>query len=189
MSWLNVILNWLVAAKTWTYAHEDLTAGLLTAAILLVALIIAKRQLRSMRDDRHASIALNIRRDYDSGTVLEGRRLTLEILNQFESEKINDRPKSFMEIVENYKKSSPEKFMHLTSVPALFDHIGWIVRNKCCEAQTIDEQLPWEKYFDLWEIYIRKIQEKKNKEELDDKPTTMYGNFVWLANELKKQRK
>lgn len=172
----------------WMYEHEDLSAGIITGIILAIAIIVAMRTLYAIRHDRSTTIALNLRRDYDSGVVFEGRTLINKICTELSKQGIKDedRPAVFDSNLKYYELNYNNEFMKLVSVPALFDMMGWMVRNGCCKATAIDEQLPWEKHYALWETYIRHSQEKGDGQLLDETPTAAYGNFVWLYRELKK---
>jgi len=171
-------------ATNWIYAHEELAAGLLSFFVLIAALTIAIRTLKAMRHDRATSLALSIRQDYDSGVVWEGRVLTRKLLTEFESKGIIDEQTSFLKAIEDCKKNSTEDFMRLISIPALFDLMGWLVRRGCCRASEVDEQFDWQRHYNLWEPYIRQVQQKTEKQPLDDKSNAYYGNFVWLAQQL-----
>lgn len=168
----------------WVITHGDLAAGFLTSGFLILALIGALFTLRAMRHDRTTSIALELRQDYESGVVFEGRKLVLKIRERQKSLGIQDKKGSFLDTIEHYRLNYPEEFMELTSIPALFDLIGWLVREKCCDAKAIDEQIDWKFHYTMWEPYIRHSQHKRPGEPLDDKATAFYGNFVWLYNEL-----
>lgn len=174
------------AIVQWAYDHEDLVAGIITATVLGIALIAARRTLGAMRHDRFTTIAMNLRRDYDSGIVVEGRKLAYKIDAELTSRGIEDKPSAFASTVEHYKVHYADEFAKLVSVPAMFDMIGWLVRNGCCKVTAIDEQINWERAYEQWETYIRRIQNKDKQEPLDDKSIAMYGNFVWLVNQLQK---
>ena len=173
----------------WVIRHEDLAAGFLTSIILVLALIGALLTLRAMRHDRATTIAMTLSQVYESGVIFEGRKLVRKIQLCQENRGIQDRQKSFLNTLTYYKRSYPDEFMKLSSIPALFDLIGWLVREGCCEAAAIDEQLDWEVHYTMWEPYIRQKQGKKTTETLDDKATAYYGNFVWLAKEIQSQSK
>lgn len=175
--------------RNWVTAHEDLTAGIMTSVVLILALIPALNTLAAMRHERFTSIAMRIRDTYDSGQVLEARIAVQAILNEQEKQGImskNKKGQDFLRIIKNYKKNNPSEFLKLISIPALYDNIGWLVKEHCCEAKTIDELLDWELPYTMWEPYIREIQGKKKGESLDDSPTAMYGNFIRLVNILKR---
>jgi len=172
----------------WVYAHEDLAAGILTAIILSAALVAAIRTLRAMRHDRATTIAMDLRRDYESGMVFEGRKLAYKIDAYLTRRGVKDKSLAFASTVQHYKTEYPDEFAKLVSIPALFDMMGWLVRNGCCQAVAVDEQIAWEQPYELWEEYIRITQNKSDKEPLDDKATAMYGNFVWLVKRLQKTK-
>lgn len=174
----------------WIFDHETLSAGLLTAIVLIVALIVAARQLNAMRRDRATSIALDLRQSYESGLVFQGRSLVNKIVRWYESHGVasHDIPEKFANSVTYYKQNYPDDFMKVTSVPALFDIMGWLVRKKCCKAKWVDEQLDWEGHYKIWEPYIRQIQGKAPGEKLNSEAAAFYGNFVWLVDQLRPQR-
>jgi len=172
----------------WIVAHRALIFGLLTPGILLVALIIAIFTLRAMRHDRATSIAMTLSQMYDSGIMFEARLMVKRILIEQENRGIQDIQRSFLNTVDYYKGNYTEEFTKLTAIPAFFDLIGWLVRRRCCDTHAIDEQLDWELPYTLWEGYIRQTQHKKEGEALDDSPSAFYGNFVWLANQLRRQQ-
>lgn len=172
----------------WVYKHEPLAAGILTAIVLFAAFIAAIRTLHAMRRERTITIAMNLRRDYESGIVFEGRKLAYKIDVYLTKRGIEDKSSAFASTVQIYKTEYPDEFAKLVSIPAVFDMIGWLVRNGCCEAISVDEQIDWEQPYQLWEAYIREIQKKSIKEPLDDNPTAMYGNFVWLVKHLQKAK-
>lgn len=171
----------------WVTTNPELTAGFLTSLILLLASIAALLNLRQMRHDRVASIAAKIRETYDSGEILEARILVLSIINEQEKQGIKskeEKGESFRDTVKQYKKNNPKEFIKLISIPSMFDTVGWLVREHCCEARAIDAQLDWKAIYELWESYIMDAQDKQTGESLDDSPTAMYGNFIWLVNTL-----
>jgi hypothetical protein len=86
-------------------------------------------------------------------------------------------------MVESYRVKNIAEFMKLTSVPALFDMMGWLVRKGCCDVIAIDERVDWETHYDLWEKYIINLQGKADTQLLDDRPAAIYGNFVWLSRQ------
>lgn len=168
----------------WVYAHEDLSAGIITGIILAIALTVAIRTLRAMRHDRATAIATNLRRDYESGVVFEGRALHYKIYNELKRRGIKDTSDAFASTVNCYKNDYPCEFLKLISVGSLFDMAGWLIRSGCCDVTAIHEQLDWESYYNLWKTYIRNCQNRSPEQPLDDSPTAFYGNFVWLANKL-----
>jgi len=170
----------------WVLANDELAAAFLTSSVLILALVGALLTLSAMRHDRATSIAMNLREFYESGTVFEGRILAGHIQKLQRARGIKNKQDSFLNTIKYLRQNNPDVFMKLISIPALFDLAGWLVRRGCCEAAAIDEQIAWEAHYEMWELYIRWIQEKKSKELLDDSPTAMYGNFVWLAKEINK---
>ncbi len=175
--------------RGWVLEHGDLTAGIITSVILILALIPALNTLSAMHRDRMVSITMRIREAYDSGELIEARKLTLLIINEQEKQGIDSTEKQaedFRDIVKDYRKNKPSEFLRLIMIPSLFDLIGCLVREHCCEAKAIDAQLNWESAYELWEPYIRDIQKKQKGKSLDDSPTAMYGNFIWLVNNLMK---
>ena len=173
----------------WVIVNPELTAGFLTAFLLLLAFIAALLNLRQMRHDRTMSLATSLRQTYDSGEIFEARILVQEILNEQENQVApsqKEKHEYFLSVLEDYSKNKPREFTQLTSIPALFDLIGWLVREHCCELKAIDEQLDCGAVYEQWELYIRKKQGKKNGEPLDESPTATYGNFVWLVNRVSK---
>ncbi len=175
--------------RYWVLSHEDLAAGIITSVILILALIPALNTLAAMHRDRMVSMTMRIREAYDSGELIEARKLILSIINEQEKQGINGTEKqaeNFRDIVKDYRKKKPSEFLQLIMIPSLFDLIGCLVRERCCKAKAIDAQLNWELAYEQWKPYIRYIQKKQKGEPLDDSPTAMYGNFVWLANKLTK---
>lgn len=171
----------------WVINNPELTAGFLTSFLLLLAFSAALMNLRQMSHDRAISLAMSLRETYDSGEILEARALVHKILNEKETHGVQidkDKQEHFLSVVNDYRKNKPREFVRLTSIPAMFDSIGWLVRKNCCEPKAIDEQLDWGSVYKLWEPYIREKQDKKPDEKLDDSATVMYGNFVWLVNKL-----
>lgn len=173
----------------WVLENGDLTAGIITSVILILALIPALNTLSAMHHDRMVSMTMQIREAYDSQNLIEARKLVLSIINKQEQQGITDakiQADNFRDIVNDYKKNKPSEFLTLILIPSLFDLVGCLVRDHCCEAKTIDAQLNWESAYERWKPYIRYIQKKQKGESSKDSPTPMYGNFVWLANELTK---
>jgi len=175
----------------WVLQHEPLTVGFLTAFVLLVALIAALLQLSAMRHERATSIATYLSQSYDSGIILEGRKLVYTIEAKHKAlgiQDTQDAKSSFLNTVLYYEDNHVDDYMRLTSIPAFFDLIGWLVRNKCCDAKAIDEQIDWEHHYKMWEDYIRHYQKKYKQttfgDKCNDKPDAFYGNFVWLADKL-----
>ena len=115
-------------------------------------------------------------------------KLAYKIDTELTRRRIENKSSAFASTVEHYKVHYPDEFTKLVSIPAMFDMMGWLVRRGCCKAIAIDEQIAWEQPYELWETYIRKIQKKGSQESLDDEPTAMYGNFVWLVNRLQKSK-
>lgn len=167
----------IVCYWDWVITNPELTVGFLTSLILFAALTAALLNLRQMRHNRTLSTAMRVRDAYDSSEVLEARAEVLSIINE---------QKNLLDVVHNLKKNSPREFVKLISIPTLFETIGWLAREHCCEPKAIDEMLDWETTYKVWEPYIREIQRKQEGEPLDDSPTAMYGNFIWLVNTLMK---
>ena len=171
----------------WVITNPELTAGFLTSFLLLLAFFAALMNLRQMSHDRAISLAMKIRETYDSGNILEARSLVYKILREKENlgvQSDKDKNEHFLSVVKDYRINNLEDFVKLIAIPSLFDSIGWLVRKKCCEPKVIDETLDWEKVYELWEPYIREIQNKQPDEKLDNSATAMYGNFVWLVTKL-----
>lgn len=176
----------------WVIVNPELTAGFLTAFLLIFAFIAALLNLRQMRHDRTMSLAISLRQTYDSGEVFEARILVQQILNEQESQVApsqKEKNEYLLSVLEDYRRNKPREFITLTSIPALFDLIGWLVKEHCCELKAINEQLDCCAAYELWELYIREQQGKKSGEPLDKSPTATYGNFVWLVKRLSKLSK
>lgn len=173
----------------WVIDHEELAAGFVTSVILILALIGALLTLRAMQHDRTTSLTMTISQIYESGVIFEARKLTRKIVIWQESCGIQDEPANFFNIIMCYRLNYVDEFIKLESIPALYDMIGWLVRKKCCEYKAIDEQLDWKVHYKLWKPYIRYKQGKTETEELSEKASDYYGNFVYLANKLLSEEK
>ena len=181
---LVILLFW-----DWVIVNPELTAGFLTAFLLIFAFIAALLNLRQMRHDRTMSLATSLRQTYDSGEIFEARILVQQILNEQESQVApsqKEKNEYLLSVLKDYKKNKPRAFITLTSIQALFDLIGWLVKEHCCELTAINEQLDCCAIYEQWEPYIREQQGKKSSEPLDESPTATYGNFVGLVKRLNK---
>jgi hypothetical protein len=182
---LSAIITLFYYKWDWMLAHEDLAAGLVTSAILTLALIFTGWTLRNMRQDRSTGIAMGLNTQYESGALLEARQIYHRIKTKQKALKLSDRPKSFMNTVNYYRKYYPDEFVKLTSMPAFFDNTGWLVRHKCCDPETIGDLIDIVEPYELWEPYIKQEQGKEITEKPSDDPSALYGNFVWLYRFLR----
>jgi hypothetical protein len=160
-------------------------AEFVTAGVLLLALLIAVRQLRHMRQERVTSLVLSLGQAYDTGVVFEGRELRARIRCEQERLGIENKQESFVNTMKYYQQQYPHEFLTLTSVPSFFDMIGWLVRRGCCSVKEIDEQIDILRNYELWEAFIREFQKKKPEDDLDDNPEATFGSFVWLSKRIR----
>lgn len=176
-------VSWFLLTRydiAWKFiVTETFLVGAITAAILLVALVIGGYQLQALRKERAANIVTALYEYWHSPMVLEGRVSLLRLIN-----KGGNLAKSMTYYATNY----PEERAKLISVVNFFELAGWLVREKCISISSLIALIPVESAYTRWEEFIRQAQKKKPSEKLDDKKTILYGNFVWLAREVKRGR-
>ncbi len=168
MDVMDIVWNWIST-------NSLVTAELFTALILLIALIVAWRGLNAGSRDRKSSIAMNVCQYYDSVLLLEGRKIFLRIKNWQAEQGIQNSDENFLKTVEYYKYNFPDEFTKLRSLLSFFEIVGWLARRKFCNPKDIHEQIGWEEPWYYWKPFIRKAQKKEEEEQLDSKPTALYG--------------
>lgn len=115
---------------SWILGNPELSAGILTALVLLGALGFAYKQLKNMAKDRHAQILLALSGQWHSDTMQRARKALAKKLQEARQAKTKDAEAKLAEMMKESMEKEPEAVIELIKVADFFEDLGLLVNKK-----------------------------------------------------------
>lgn len=152
----------------WIVKNPELSAGILTSLVLVVALFFARRQLKDMAKDRHAQILLNLSNVWCSDTMQNARKCLAEKFQEAEKLQPEDPDTKLAEMILEYTDKKPALEIELVKVADFFEDIGLLVNRKMIHPpELILEAFAGSVIF-YWDKYKKFVDAMRKHYQRDD---------------------
>lgn len=115
---------------SWILNNPELFAGVLTASVLIAALIFAYQQLKGMAKDRHAQILLALSAQWSSDPMQRARTCLAKQFKEAKKRKPEDPEAELAEMIHASREEQPELAIELVKVADFFEDMGLLVNKK-----------------------------------------------------------
>jgi len=161
---------------SWILDNPELSAGILTALVLLAALGFAYKQLKDMAKDRHAQILLALSNSWRSDVMQRARASLLKKFQEAKNMDAKDPGTKLAEMIIDYSEKEPELAVELVKIADFFEDIGLMVNKKMLHPPDLALEifagsiiLYWEKY----KIFVDNMRKEAQR-------TDVYEWFEYL---------
>lgn len=115
---------------SWILNNPELSAGILTALVLLAALGFACKQLKNMAKDRHAQILLALSGEWASDTMQRARVTLAKKFQEAQKQNPKNPEAMLAEMLKESVEKEPEVIIELMKVADFFEKLGLLVNKK-----------------------------------------------------------
>lgn len=156
--------------------------SLVTAAVLIVAGAIAYGQLRAIQRGQRAAVLTSLDNLWMSSEMKTARMNFLKFRNEVEEIREPGQRETFIREQLWLKKTTKERnYRDLVHILEFFEGVGYFARKDYISLEDTEE-LYGPAIRTSKEIFSTHIKDLQDRE----KDTTIYQNFLWLADKLKR---
>lgn len=143
----------------WILGNPELSAGILTALVLIAALVFAYRQLKDMAKDRHAQILLALSGEWASDTMQRARVTLAKKFQEAQKQNPKDPEAKLAEMLKESVEKEPEVMIELMKVADFYEKLGLLVSKKMIHPPELALEIFLGSIINYWATYEKFIMD------------------------------